>query len=231
MKTLVLLGALVAAIGAAQAPEAYITLPDVYSLQFENDWVRVVRVRYGPHAKIAPHAHTALASAYVYLSDAGPVIFRHVGGSNFAARRPATTAGGFRVFRGIEEIHEVENTSDTVSEFLRVEFKTDPREVDKLRGRFPRETPPAGETLEKVQFENAQVRITRLVAAAGRSLRLVTPPDEPALLIALTAPAGKEQWVPAGRSETLGPGPLEMLRFDFKTEPRVPRLRSVPQNR
>jgi quercetin dioxygenase-like cupin family protein len=47
-------------------------LPDSYSLQFENERVKIVRVRYAAHAKLPAHAHTAYASAYVYLNDAGP---------------------------------------------------------------------------------------------------------------------------------------------------------------
>lgn len=198
-------------------------LPDSYSLQFENDWVKIVRVRYAPHAKLPPHAHTAYASAYVYLNDAGPVIFRHVGEKKFAATRPATKAGSFRVFRGIEEIHEVENTSDLPSEFLRVEFKTQPKDVGTLKGRYAREpAPPAGENLEKVQFENAQVRITRLSCAPGRTMRITAGESEPSLLIDVSREIGKERWVLAGQSKTFEnhrSGAHEWLRFDFKTPP------------
>jgi hypothetical protein len=198
-------------------------LPDSYSLQFENEWVKIVRVRYAPHAKLPPHAHTAYASAYVYLNDAGPVIFRHVGEKKFAATRPATKAGSFRVFRGIEEIHEVENTSDLPSEFLRVEFKTQPKDVSTLKGRYAREpAPPAGENLEKVQFENDQIRITRLVCAPGRALALTARDTEPMLLIDLNSSIGMERWIPAGQAAHLQnqrATPHEWLRFDFKTPP------------
>jgi hypothetical protein len=198
-------------------------LPDSYSLQFENEWVKIVRVRYAPHAKLPPHAHTAYASAYVYLNDAGPVIFRHVGEKKFAATRPATRAGSFRVFRGIEEIHEVENTSNLPSVFLRVEFKTEPKDVSTLKGRYAREQPPAGENLEKVQFENAQVRITRLMCAPGRTLRVAAGESEPSLLIDLSREPGKERWLRAGQSKTFenrrSGSSHEWLRFDFKTPP------------
>jgi hypothetical protein len=206
-------------------------LPEAYSLQFENEWVKVVRVHYAPHAKLPPHAHTAYASAYVYLNDAGPVIFRHVGEKKFAATRPATKAGSFRVFRGIDEIHEVENTSDRPSEFLRVEFKTDPKDASTLRGRFFREPAPADENFEKVQFENEQVRITRLICAPGQSVSVTARPAEPALVIDLTSTVGKEHWVPAGQNETLqnrSAIPREMLRFDFKTRP-LPEFTSSKQ--
>ena len=184
----------------------------LYVRQFENDWVRIVRVHYPPYAKLPAHAHPAVACAYVYLNDSGPVVFKHAGADARDATRPPTKAGAFRVFRGIEELHGVENLSPLPSDFLRVEFKTDPKEPRTLRGKFFRETPPAGENLEKVQFENVQVRISRLVIAAGQQLDVRTTPQEPALLIALTPgsiegePAamalvpGQERWMDTARA-------------------------------
>ena len=211
-----------AVVAASSTYDPVKILPDSYSLQFENEWVKVVRVRYAPDVKLPPHAHTSRASAYVYLNDAGPVIFRHVGEKKFAATRPATKAGSFRVFRGIDEIHEVENTSDLASEFLRVEFKTEPKDRTTLRGRFFREEASAGENLQKVQFENAQIRITRLICAPARTLSLTANDPEPALLIELTPAVGQEHWIPSGQSKTVrneATTPHEMLRFDFKTPP------------
>lgn len=230
MKVLLAATALTLGLAAAAAADPVKTLPDSYSLQFENEWVKVVRVHYAPHAKLPAHAHTRLASAYVYLNDSGPVLFRHVDAPYGPATRPPTKAGGFRVYRGLEEIHEVENLSDLPSDFLRVEFKTDPGDPRTLRGRFFREPYPAGENVERVQFENEQVRITRVVGAPGRTLRLSTTDTEPALLIALSAArlagvtlaVGQERWIPAGTTESLansGDEPAEMLRFDFKTLP------------
>jgi len=44
---------------AAQDPVT--ALPDSYSKQFDNEWVKVVRVLYAPHAKLPAHAHNSLA--------------------------------------------------------------------------------------------------------------------------------------------------------------------------
>ncbi len=220
------------------AQDAVSTLPESYSHQFENDWVRIVRVRYAPFAKLPGHTHTAFASAYVYLNDGGPVIFKHVGKEYGAVTRPATKAGSFRLYRGLDEIHEVENTSTLPSEFLRVELKTDPRDPRTMRGKFFRETLPAGHRLDSMQFENDQVRITRIVRAPAGTIN-VTTAAEPALLIALSegrltvtheksGPTdlslgiGQERWVPMGRRERLenvGSDAIELLRFDLKTEP------------
>ena len=214
-------------------------LPQAYKLQFENDWVKVVRVHYEPREKLAAHEHTKAASAYVYLNDGGPVVFNHIDKDYGAVTRPATKAGSFRVYRGLQELHEVENKSDLPSDFLRVEFKTDPVNEKSLFGRYHREGYPAGENFQKVQFQNEQIRITRLVCAPGKKLDIATSPSEPTLLIALTPTQlkvnrtkgksarlnlglGQSRWIELNQQEQLentGSSPAEMLRFDFKTQP------------
>ena len=213
-------------------------LPQAYKHQFENEWVKVTRVHYAPHEKLPAHQHTQTASAYVYLNDSGPVVFNHIGLDYGAITRPATKAGSFRLYRGLKEIHEVENLSDLPSDFLRIEFKTEPTNDKTLHGRFYREAYPAGENFQKVQFENEQIRITRLVCATGKRLDFSTS-AEPALLVALvpsdfrvdkgkgkSAPSrlvmGQTKWVAVGQQERLenaGGAPAELLRFDFKTKP------------
>jgi hypothetical protein len=205
--------------------------PQAYKLEFENEWVKVMRVHYGPQEKIPAHDHTELAAAYVYLSDGGPVIFKHIGLAYGAVTRPATKAGSFRLYKAIKEVHEVENPNDTPSDFLRVEFKTDIDAATPLRGKFHRETYSPGENLEKVQFENAQIRVTRLACVKTCE---ISAGAEPALLIALSPvrlkssgkggglELGKTKWVAAGRKETVenaGQTHAEFLRFDFKTKP------------
>ena len=223
----------------ASAQDPLKDLPQAYKLQFENDWVKVTRVHYGPREKLAAHQHTETASAYVYLNDSGPVVFKHIGLAYGAVTRPATKAGSFRLYRGLQEIHEVENLSDLPSDFLRVEFKTEPLNEKTLQGRFFREVYPAGENFQKVQFENEQVRITRLVCAPGKSLEVSTGAIEPALIVALIPSnftvreskgksaalmlgMGQTRWVTVSRQETFentAGTPAELLRFDFKTKP------------
>lgn len=215
------------------------TLPQAYKLQFENEWVKVTRVHYAPHEKLPPHQHTLTGSAYVYLNDGGPVVFKHLDLPYGAVTRPATKAGSFRLYGGLKEVHEVENLSELPSDFLRVEFKTEPVNERTLRGRFYRETYPVGENFEKVQFENEQVRITRIVCGAGKKIEISTPATQPVLLIALVPSSlkvsdgkhkssasklatGETRWIAAGQQESIensGNAPAELLRFDFKTKP------------
>jgi hypothetical protein len=223
MKSILPLVAIVTALSGSSAQDAVTTLPESYKLQFENAWVRVVRVHYGPNARLPTHTHTQFASAYVYLNDAGPVIFRHGDGTMGVVTRPPTRAGGFRLYSAFEEVHAVENTTAAPSDFLRVEFKTQPVEPRTLRGRFFRLASPETH-IENVQFDNAQVRITRILVGPKRGMD-VRADAVPALLIALAAPAiapGDHRWVPAGTTQTLqnpGTEPAEFLRFDLKTPP------------
>lgn len=213
--------------------------PDAYRLVFENDWVKVVRVHYGPREVIAPHDHTALGAAYVYLNDGGPILFKHVDLPYGSVARPATRAGSFRVYRGLKEVHTVENPTDIPSEFLRVEFKTQPIDEGSLKGKFHREDLARGVNLQWVQFENAQLRITRLVAAPGQTLEHAAAAGRPALLVALTASPvevgrpgsggdgarlliGETGWMGAGDRVRIRGGAesaAELLLFEFKTNP------------
>lgn len=225
--------------GVASAQDPLKIAPQAYKLEFENEWVKVVRVHYGPHEKIPAHDHTERAAAYVYLNDGGPVIFKHIGLEYGAVTRPATKAGSFRLYKAIKEVHEVENTGDLPSDFLRVEFKTRMVDEKTLRGRFHREPWPADENYQKAQFEDEQIRVTRLVCAPGKRLDVSAGASGPALLVALSparlsvieskgkAPKlklglGQTGWQTAGKQaqlESPGGAPAELLRFEFKTKP------------
>jgi hypothetical protein len=212
--------------------------PEAYKLDFENDWVRVMRVRYGPRVKIPEHYHTERPAAYVYLTDAGPVIFKHIDLPYGAITRPAVKAGSFRLYRAVKEVHSVENTTEIPSEFLRVEFKTEPVNQNSLHGKFHRETGAPGENFRKIQFENEQIVVERLVIASKKSMDVSTNATKPALLVALTASemdvsgatrkehlkldAGKTIWISEGQQRLLENSsntPVEFLRFGFKTKP------------
>ncbi|NOT60505.1 MAG: hypothetical protein HOP19_09810 [Acidobacteria bacterium] len=224
---------------SAAAQDPLKVAPQAYQREFENEWVMVTRVHYGPREKIPEHFHTERSSAYVYLNDGGPIIFKHIDLPYANVTRQATKAGSFRVYHGLKEVHAVENPTETPSDFLRVEFKTEVVNAGSLRGKFFREEVPAGENLSKVQFENEQVRITRLVIAPRGKLEVATDANMPALFVAL-APAqvqarsakgkaakltlalGKTHWLNVSQAQqwtNTSDGATELLRFDFKTKP------------
>ena len=215
----------------ARAQDPVQTLPDSYRLDLDNDWVRVVHVRYAAHAKLPAHDHPTAPTAYVYLNDAGPVLFKHIGLSYGVIGRPATVAGAVRLARAVKEVHEVENPGDTPSEFLRIEMKRMPDDPP-LRGRLYPEAHPAGENVSKMQFENDHLRVTRRACAPEIPCDLSAGADTPALLVALTpgriqAEGGDATALALGQSQWLGPGekrlvrnkeasPAELLLFEFK---------------
>ena len=53
---------------AAAAEEAVAADPKHYTVEFENDKVRVLRIKYGPHEKSVMHHHPATVA--VFLTDA-----------------------------------------------------------------------------------------------------------------------------------------------------------------
>jgi hypothetical protein len=227
MKLALLLALSLGTLGQA-VTDPVVTLPDSYKLQFENDWVKVTRVTYAPYAKLPAHAHTTWAAAYVYLSDAGPVIFSHTDKDYHAITRPAVKAKSFRMNRMMQEEHEVENTSGQTSEFLRVEFKTEPRDAQTMRGRFYSEPDPSGTRIERLQFDNAQVRATRITLLPSQRVHISASATEPALLVAVTPAAavalelGQERFLDVNQSTDFvnrGHDAIELLRFDLKTSP------------
>lgn len=230
------LGALIGVVAmglVVAADERGTDLANAYRVEFENAWVRVTRVVYEPRQKLPAHTHTPLASAYIYLNDGPAVRYSHVGDHNIVATRPPTRAGAFRVFRGIDEIHEAENLGDTPSHFLRVEFKTAMQDEARFTARI---APPAATTTTDagVEFDHPLTRITRLRIAAGAALEVDSA--LPSLLVAFepaaivwdgtSAPAtletGQTRWVAAGAGRALrnaGHTAAHLLRLEFKTPP------------
>jgi hypothetical protein len=227
MKLALLLALSLGSLGQA-VNDPIVTLPEAYKLQFENEWAKVTKVTYAPYVKLPEHAHTTWTAAYVYLSDAGPVIFSHTDKDYHAITRPAVKAKSFRLNRAMQELHEVENTSGQTSEFLRVEFKTEPRDQQTMRGRFYSEPDATGTRIERLQFDNAQVRVTRITLLPSQRAHVAATATEPALIIAVT-PAqsvnlalGEERWLDLNQTADFvnsGAESIELLRFDMKTSP------------
>lgn len=232
----VLVAMLALPLSVLSAQDATKSAPGAYRTQFENAFVHVIRVHYGPNERVEVHEHPLVVTVYVYLNAPGVVEFRHIADGR-VARRQTTIAGSFRVSRGGDEDHVVVNTTAAPSDFLRIEFKTDPA---RNPSPFFRESPttyPATENATDVKFTNSQMRITRLVVAPGKSLEQTTSAREPALIVALkdgslsglrpgdatAIAAGQERWLDASQQVRLvntGSTPAELLRIDFLTEPR-----------
>ena len=204
---------LASAVATVNGQDPYTVAPQAYRKQFENDRVRVTRVHYGPNETIAEHAHPGRPSMFIYLNDGGPVAFRHQHGESgtYAATRPATKAGAYRLAAGRDETHIVENKSDLPSDFLQVEIKI-PIDAKSFSGRRFRDPAEARQNFTRVEFENAQVRITRIGCVDGVPCRV--PSSEPGLVVSLST--GDTRWIDGGDSSQKPTLSGELLVLAFK---------------
>src|SRR5829696_3378145 len=168
---------------AAQDPTK--AAPESYKLQFENEFVKVLRVTYAAHAKVPVHDHSRFPAGYVYLSDSAPIRFVHSGWDEPVLTRPATRAGSFRLSptRFDDETHAVENTGDLASEFLRIEIMTDAPDRRSLNGRFAPFEGNRKSGLDKKEFDNSQLRATRIISRPGERLSVSADRDQPSLIV------------------------------------------------
>ncbi len=211
-------------IAVAQDPTK--VAPDNYKLQFENEWVKVLRVNYPANSKVPIHDHSKGPAAYVYLVDSGPVRFVHEDWEHPVLTRPATKAGSFRLSptRSDNETHMVENNSPTRSDFLRIELLTEAPDRQSLNGRFRPFDGDRSNGLNKKEFENSQLRVTRLISKPGSPLELSAHANEPSLVVVLGGlVVGDTVWLAPDRLKTFtahAGSQIELLRFDFKTKPQ-----------
>lgn len=86
-----------------------------YSVEFENDKVRVLRIKYGPHEKSSMHSHPPLVG--IFLT---PHHSRHTLADGTVIEMTANR-GDVRYMDSIE--HAPENMTDTTMELIAVELK------------------------------------------------------------------------------------------------------------
>jgi hypothetical protein len=180
--------------------------PRNYKLEFENQWVRVVRVRYGTHDKTAVHDHPATPAVYVYVTEGGRLKISHDGEPVI---RAAVQAGAIRYSRGMAEHHSVEELDGVSSEFLRVELLTKP--VD-LPERDVRRAPG-----DRTPYESKMIRILRVTCAPRTSCPQSDHPENPAVVI-----MGRDfQWQDPGLQLSINGAtmPLEQVRIELVSKP------------
>ena len=196
------------------AVEPVKALPDNYKLEFENDYVKVVRVHYPVGAKLPEHIHPAGMTAYVYLNDNDAVIFDHVGGGERPYTRPPVKAGGARFQTSAEEHHTLENNSPTPSDFIRIWYKTDIGDLAVPQRPVIRRRIALSET----EYSNTATRITRPAYEPGKALAAPAS-DYPSLLVAW--PSGKHQWIEPKEAVSVPPAAdtQGFVRIEFKTAP------------
>lgn len=190
-----------------------------YQLIFENDWARAARVTYGPHEKAPVHDHPATpTTVYVYVTDGGVMRFHHVTGDRVAGvniDRPPVKAGAIRFAHGAPETHWVEYLGDLPTEYVRIELRTEPLERPVRDVRLPPVALDPAKSAIQTQFENAQVRILRIMCPPGEPCPASPEPGAPAVVVTMAGPQrGHVEWSPPPAR-----GPLELVRIELKTKP------------
>ena len=203
----------------AAAQDPYRIAGDHYHLLFENPWVRVTRVSYGPHETAPVHQHPPTpTTVYVYTTDGGAMLFRHMTGDHVAGldiTRKPVQAGAIRFAHGAPETHSVEYLGDTPMEYARIELRTEPLDRPVRDVRLPPMALDLAQSTMKMQYENGQIRILRVACAAGRHCPEPEHPTDPAVVVTLSSPhRGEARWSPAPAD-----GPLEQVRIELKTKP------------
>lgn len=110
----------------AAVPDAPIADASHYKVEFENEFVRVIRVAFGPHTKMVMHQHPAPGAIIVTIRNQDALITAPDGTS----REVHYKAGEFRWFastpgtdRSSQSAHQEENLSDEPFESIRIEPK------------------------------------------------------------------------------------------------------------
>jgi hypothetical protein len=100
--------------------------PNEYHLEFENEYVRVMRINYAAHQKAALHAHAAPGGVIVTLTDQDA----RVTGPDGSTRELHYNAGQARwamatpgVDRSSYSAHAEENLGDKPFELIRIDPK------------------------------------------------------------------------------------------------------------
>jgi len=109
-----------------RAPDSLTAAPNEYHLEFENQYVRVTRIKYGAHAKAALHSHAAPGGVIVALTDQDARV-TGVDGSkrelHYKAGQPrwadATPGKDLSTYSA----HSEENLADRPFELIRVDPK------------------------------------------------------------------------------------------------------------
>ena len=96
-------------------PDAVSADPAHYSVSFENELVRLLRVKYGPGEKSVMHRHAA--SCVIFLTDQ-TFNFTLPDGTTAPASVPAGALGC-----GDSTVHLPDNIAAGAAEFIMVEFK------------------------------------------------------------------------------------------------------------
>jgi quercetin dioxygenase-like cupin family protein len=215
----------------AQSLDPLVADPQHYHLEFENQWVRVLREKMGPHEKMSMHSHPMPGSVIVFLTDRHNRLTSQDGASQELRDR----AGD--LMWSAASTHRSENLSDASFEGVQIE----PRKPASGAAASPFAIEKLDATVVDPQhyhvvLENEYVRVIRVSIGPHEKLRLHKHPDTGAVLVHLTDqnmrltlsdgtirdsryPAKQVRWVAPGaahQDENLSDIPLSFIRIELK---------------
>jgi hypothetical protein len=107
-------------------PDALVAAPGEYHLEFENEYVRVTRIRYAPHQKGAMHSHQAPGGVIVTLTDEDARVTGADGSMrelHYKAGQPRWAIATPGKDLSTYSAHSEENLADRPFELIRVDPK------------------------------------------------------------------------------------------------------------
>lgn len=179
-------------------------------VEFENAWVRIVRVHYAAHEKTRYHDHPSTPTVYVYTTDGGRLRILH-DEKEEPVIRPAVKANGIRFNRGAVEHHQVEEMDGVASEYLRIELKVEPIDLPEQDvRRAPGDSTP---------YENGMVRIVRVACEAKSVCPASAHRDGPAVEVI----GSHFRWCGANDREysNAADAPISIVRVELKSKPAL----------
>ncbi len=178
------------------------------TLEFENAWVRIVRVHYAAHEKTSYHDHPSTPTVYVYTTDGGRLRILH-DDKEEPVIRPVVKAGGIRFNRGAMEHHQVEEMDGVASEYLRLELKIAPVDLPEQDvRRAPDDSTP---------YESGMLRILRVTCPANSACPPSAHPEDPAVEVI----GARFRWVSPNDPgySNASDAPVRIVRVELKSKP------------
>jgi hypothetical protein len=186
-------------------PIAAQLVPSDATLEFDNQLVRIVRVRYKAHQKTAMHLHPASPTVFVYVTDGGRLRIGHEGEEPFI--RPPVKAGAVRFQHAAAERHTVEELDGVASEYLQLELKNQPPDLPAIDFRLS----PG----DRTPYESPTLRIYRVTCPAHSDCPPSGHPGDPAVVV-----TGRDfRFEPAGTQPVANPSatPWQQVRVEIIT--------------
>lgn len=182
---------------AAAAGDPTILDPDHYTTEFENEVVRIVRIKYGPGEESVMHYHPE--SVAVFVTDIQVEMMMADGSFSEGSRAAGEAAYNPAV------AHLPRNNSDSPWEVVEVELKERGSATTETGGPDPTVVDAGHYTTE---FENDSVRIVRIRYGAGEESIIHYHPDSVAVfvtdhLVEMTMPDGSTAEISAAAGDAL----------------------------